>query len=164
MNATTYHDSDDDDDDVDTAMSFMLTYELTCITTTLQRKKLISWAASYAKYAEQISCFVSLKEQYSWKSILRRDKKKRKKERKQSWRININNLALTLFMLISMINSRHFYTDARMLKKSWLCYQLQEDNMMLWRLKDQVFKRKCNCENVSHQLWMMHVCKTSLQD
>jgi len=35
MNATTYHDSDDDDDDVDTAMSFMLAYELTCITTTL---------------------------------------------------------------------------------------------------------------------------------
>jgi len=41
-NAATYHDSDDDDDDVDTAMSFMLTHELTCITTTLQRKKLIS--------------------------------------------------------------------------------------------------------------------------
>jgi len=42
-NAATYHDSDDDDDDdVDTAMSFMLAYELTCITTTLQRKKLIS--------------------------------------------------------------------------------------------------------------------------
>jgi len=36
MNATTYHDSDDDDDDdVDTAMSFMLAHELTCITTTL---------------------------------------------------------------------------------------------------------------------------------
>ncbi len=42
MNAATYHDSDDDDDDVDTAMSFMLVHELTCITTTLQRKKLIS--------------------------------------------------------------------------------------------------------------------------
>ncbi len=41
-NAATYHDSDDDDDDVDTAMSFMLTHELTHITTTLQRKKLIS--------------------------------------------------------------------------------------------------------------------------
>ncbi len=40
-NAATYHDSDDDDD-VDTAMSFMLTHELTHITTTLQRKKLIS--------------------------------------------------------------------------------------------------------------------------
>ena len=40
MNAATYH--DDDDDDVDTAMSFTLTHELTCITTTLQRKKLIS--------------------------------------------------------------------------------------------------------------------------
>jgi len=39
-NAAIYHD-DDDDDDVDTAMSFMLTHELTCITTTLQRKKLI---------------------------------------------------------------------------------------------------------------------------
>jgi len=42
MNAATYHDSDDDDDDIDTAMSFTLTHELTCITTTLQRKKLIS--------------------------------------------------------------------------------------------------------------------------
>jgi len=42
MNAATYHDSDDDNDDVDTAMSFTLTHELTCITTTLQRKKLIS--------------------------------------------------------------------------------------------------------------------------
>jgi len=41
-NAVTYHDSDDDDDDVDIAMSLMLTYKLTCITTTLQRKKLIS--------------------------------------------------------------------------------------------------------------------------
>jgi len=42
MNAATYHDSDDDDDDVDIAMSFTLTHELTCIITTLQRKKLIS--------------------------------------------------------------------------------------------------------------------------
>ena len=44
MNAATYHESDDDDDDddVDTAMSLTLTHELTCITTTLQRKKLIS--------------------------------------------------------------------------------------------------------------------------
>jgi len=42
MNAATYHDSDDDDDDVDTAMSLTLAHELTCITTTLQRKKLIS--------------------------------------------------------------------------------------------------------------------------
>ncbi len=44
VNAATYHDDDDDDDDndVDTAMSFTLVYELTCITTTLQRKKLIS--------------------------------------------------------------------------------------------------------------------------
>ena len=49
-NAATYHNSDDDDDDVDTAMSFTLTHKLTCITTTLQQKKLISWAASYAKY------------------------------------------------------------------------------------------------------------------
>jgi len=32
----------DDDDDVDTAMSFTLAHELTCITTMLQRKKLIS--------------------------------------------------------------------------------------------------------------------------
>ncbi len=50
-NAATYHDSDDDDDDVDTVISFMLVHELTCITTTLQRKKLISWVASYARYA-----------------------------------------------------------------------------------------------------------------
>ncbi len=50
MNAATYHDNDDDDN-VDTAISFMLAHELTCITTTLQRKKLISWAASYARYA-----------------------------------------------------------------------------------------------------------------
>jgi len=44
VNAATYHDNDDDDDDddVDTAMSFTLTHELTCITTTLQRKKFIS--------------------------------------------------------------------------------------------------------------------------
>jgi len=41
MNAATYHDNDDDDN-VDTAISFMLAHELTCITTTLQRKKLIS--------------------------------------------------------------------------------------------------------------------------
>jgi len=41
MNAATYHDSNNDDD-VDTAMLFMLAHELTCITTTLQRKKLIS--------------------------------------------------------------------------------------------------------------------------
>jgi len=42
-NAATYNNNDDDDDDVvDTAMSFMLTHELTCITTTSQRKKLIS--------------------------------------------------------------------------------------------------------------------------
>jgi len=40
-NAATYNNNDDNDDDVDTAMSFMLTHELTCITTTLQRKKLI---------------------------------------------------------------------------------------------------------------------------
>jgi len=39
-NAAIYH--DDDENDVDTAMSFMLTHELTCIITTLQRKKLIS--------------------------------------------------------------------------------------------------------------------------
>jgi len=41
-NAATYHDSDDDDDDVDTAMLFTLIHKLTCITTTLQQKKLIS--------------------------------------------------------------------------------------------------------------------------
>ncbi len=64
MNAATYHD-DDDNDDVNTAMSFTLTHKLTCIITMLQQKKLISWIASYAKYAEQISCFVSLKKQYS---------------------------------------------------------------------------------------------------
>ncbi len=51
MNAATYHDSDDDDDDVDIAMSFTLIHKLTCIIIMLQRKKLISWAASYAKYA-----------------------------------------------------------------------------------------------------------------
>ncbi len=50
VNAATYHDSNDDDDDVDTAMSFTLIHELTCITTTLQQKKLISWVASYARY------------------------------------------------------------------------------------------------------------------
>ncbi len=91
-------------------------------------------------------------------------RKERKKERKQSWRVDINNLTLALFMLISMINSRHFYTNAKALKKSWLCYQLQEDNTMLWRLKDRVFKKKCSCKNASHQLWTMHVCKTSLRD
>jgi len=44
VNAATYYnsDDDDDDDDVDTAMLFMLIHELTCITTTLQQKKLIS--------------------------------------------------------------------------------------------------------------------------
>jgi len=42
VNAATYHDSDDDNDDVDTVMSFILAHELTCITTTLQRKKLLS--------------------------------------------------------------------------------------------------------------------------
>ncbi len=40
-NAATYHDNDDDDNNVDTAMSFMLTHKLTCITTTLQQKKFI---------------------------------------------------------------------------------------------------------------------------
>jgi len=48
-NAAIYY--DDDENDVDTAMSFMLAHELTCIITTLQRKKLISEAASYARYA-----------------------------------------------------------------------------------------------------------------
>jgi len=45
VNAAIYHDDDDDDDDdddVNNAMSFMLTYKLTCITIMLQRKKLIS--------------------------------------------------------------------------------------------------------------------------
>ncbi len=51
VNATTYHDSDNNDDDVDIAMSFMLVHELTCIITTSQRKKLISWIASYTRYA-----------------------------------------------------------------------------------------------------------------
>ncbi len=132
-NAATYH--DDDDDDVDIAMSFMLAHELTCITTMLQRKKLISWAASYAKYTKQISCFVSSKEQYSWKSMLRRNKKKRKKERKQSWRVDINNLALTLFMLVSMINHDIFiqmlkrwksYDYAISYKKTIQCYEDSE--------------------------------------
>ncbi len=48
-NAAIYH--DDEKNDVDTAMSFMLAHELTHIITTLQRKKLISWVASYARYA-----------------------------------------------------------------------------------------------------------------
>ncbi len=51
MNAATYHDNNDVDDDVDTAMSFMLIHELTCIITTLQWKKLISWTANYVRYA-----------------------------------------------------------------------------------------------------------------
>ena len=51
VNDTTYHDSDSNDDNVDTAMSFMLAHELTCITTMSQQKKLISWIASYARYA-----------------------------------------------------------------------------------------------------------------
>ncbi len=49
VNVAIYH--DDDEDDVDTAMSFTLIHELTCIITMLQQKKLISWTASYAKYA-----------------------------------------------------------------------------------------------------------------
>ncbi len=81
-----------------------------------------------------------------------RQEEKRKKERKQSWRIDINNLALALFMLVNMINSQHFYTDAKALKKLWLCYQLQKDNMMLWRFKSWVFKRKCSCKNASYRL------------
>jgi len=36
VNVATYHDSDDDDDDVNIAISFMLTYELTCIIIMLQ--------------------------------------------------------------------------------------------------------------------------------
>ncbi len=91
-------------------------------------------------------------------------RKERKKERKQSWRVDINNLALALFMLVNMISSWHFYTDVKALKKSWLHYQLQKDNTMLWRFRDRVFKKKCSCENASHRLWMMHICKTSLQD
>jgi len=39
VNAAIYY--DDDEDDVDTAMSFTLAHELTCIITTLQQKKLI---------------------------------------------------------------------------------------------------------------------------
>ena len=49
VNAAIYH--DDDENDVDTAMSFTLAHELTCIITTSQRKKLILWAASYARDA-----------------------------------------------------------------------------------------------------------------
>ncbi len=78
-------------------------------------------------------------------------KKKRRKESKDE-EIDINNLALALFTLIDMINSQHFYINVKVLKKSWLRYQLQEDNTMLWRLKDQVFEKKCNCENVFHRL------------
>jgi len=40
VNVAIYH--DDDEDDVDTAMSFTLIHELTCIITMLQQKKLIS--------------------------------------------------------------------------------------------------------------------------
>ncbi len=61
-------------------------------------------------------------------------KKKTRKENKDK-EIDINNLALALFMLINMINSQHFYMNVKVLKKSWLHYQLQEDNTMLWRLK-----------------------------
>jgi len=49
VNVATYH--DDDENNVDTAMLFTLAHKLTCIITTLQRKKLISEAASYARYA-----------------------------------------------------------------------------------------------------------------
>ncbi len=49
VNAATYH--DDDENNVDTAMSFTLAHELTCIIITLQWKKLISWTVSYARYA-----------------------------------------------------------------------------------------------------------------
>ncbi len=50
-------------------------------------------------------------------------KKKRRKESKNE-EIDINNLALALFILINMINLQHFYISIKVLKKSWLCYQL----------------------------------------
>ncbi len=104
--------------------------------------------------------------EYSTRHDQSRWNKKKKKRRKESKdeEIDINNLALALFMLVSTINSQHFYTSAKMLKKSWLCYQLQEDNTMLWRLEDRVFEKKCSCENASHRLWTMRVCKTSSRD
>ncbi len=70
-------------------------------------------------------------------------KQEEKKERKQSWRVNINNLALALFMLVNMINSQHFYTDVKALKTLLLCYQLLKDIMMLWRFKNNWHQQSC---------------------
>jgi len=51
--------------------------------------------------------------------MLKRDKKKKKKRNEsKDEEIDINNLALALFMLVSMINSQHFYMSVKMLKKS----------------------------------------------
>jgi hypothetical protein len=61
---------------------------------------------------------------------MKQEEKKRRKRSKDK-EIDINNLALTLFMLINIINLRRFYTDVKALKKSLLCCQLQEDNAML---------------------------------
>jgi len=61
---------------------------------------------------------------------MRQEEKKRRKESKDK-EIDINNLALALFMLINMINSQHCYSDAKVLKKLLLHYQLQENNTML---------------------------------
>jgi len=61
---------------------------------------------------------------------------KRKKEEKQSWRVDINNFTLVLFTFVSMINLQNFYTDVKVLKMSLLHYQLLKDIMMLWRFKN----------------------------
>ncbi len=131
------------------------------------RKRVLSyiWVISES-YLSQTWCeLIRASALFSLDTLVTRwGKKKRKRERKQSWRVDINNLALALFMLISTVSSRHFYTDAKALKKSWLRYQLQKDNTMLWRLRDRVFKKECSCENASHRLWTMRVCETSSRD
>ncbi len=58
------------------------------------------------------------------------------KNKIKSWRVDINNLALTLFTLINMINSQHFYTDVKALKTLLLHYQLSKDIIILWRFKN----------------------------
>ncbi len=46
----------------------------------------------------------------------RQEEKKRRKESKDE-EIDINSLALALFMLINMINSQHFYMSVKALRK-----------------------------------------------
>ena len=114
-------------------------------------------------------CITDFMSHQIWKSSIHKricwnETRKKKKKKSKNEEININNLALALFMLINMINLQHFYISAKVLKKSWLCYQLQENNTMLWRFKNWVFEKKCNCENASHWLWTMCICKTSSRD